>query len=373
VQVPALPGVDLQSIGRAFSAEPELRTWDKTMATRSAYNTPYAAAAANLGEALFPDARTVASGRIAGQQLSELAARTRKSTAEAAGIEDQNSALAAAVLESAGFDPREIAVTRAGRGNAQQIMEALQTSQQMQGDRSAADAFSTGDYTGASAGRLSGGRDPLAVNKIEGGYQINPFEAGGEMTATGETLADIIASQALARQRDAQAGYDHARTAQPERFRAPGAAKANEISPTEAGALDDLIGNFLPSMGKDMPAVIDPMLRNEVLTRATQIFRETGNAQTAVQQAFGELVQQTQEGSRAVEGVDNWDFFGLGTPDVEAAPAKPYKFDRKSAAAAAAPQASGGANPAEQIRAEFKAGRMTREAAKAALQKLGFK
>lgn len=309
------------------------------MATRS-MQSPWAAAAGNLGEALFPSARTVAAGRIAGQQLSELAARTQKQQAETAGIEDQNSALAAAVLEAAGLSPLEVAVTRAGRGNSQQIMEGLQTSQQMQGDRSAADAFAGGDYVGASAGRLRGGREPLPVNKIEGGYQLNPYEAGGATTATTETLADILASEALVRQRDAEAGYNLARTADPARFRAPGAGKTSEITPTEAKALDDLIGNFLPSIstGKDtsMPAEIDPMLRNQVLTRAAELLRAGGDAQQAVNQAFSELVQESQKGAPAVEGKDNWDFFGLGTPDVEAVPAKPYKFDRKQGAAPAA-------------------------------------
>lgn len=301
--------------------------------------SPWAAAAGNLGEALFPSARTVAAGRIAGQQLSELAARTRKSTAEAEGIEDQNGALAAAVLEAAGIAPRDVAVIRAGRGNTQQIMEGLQTSQQMGADQSAADAFSTGDYVGASAGRLRGGRDPIAVNKIEGGYQLNPYEAGGDINATSETLADILAAEALARQRDAEAGYNRARTADPARFRAPGAGRTSEITPTEAKALDDLIGNFLPSVGAGkgaLPAEIDPMLRNEVLTRASQLLRSGGDAQQAVNQAFNELVQQDQVGAPAVEGQDNWDFFGLGTPDVEAQPAKPYKFSRKAAPGAKA-------------------------------------
>lgn len=334
---------------------------------------PWANAAANIGEALFPSARTVAQGKIAGQTLSELAARTRKSNAEAYGTEDQNGALADAVLEQAGLNPMQRALIRAGRGNAQQLAGAAQTVQQMGGDQSAADAFATGDYTGASASRLRGGRDPLAVNKVDGGYQLNPYQQGGEITATSETLADILAANALADQREAAAGLDRERTSNPERFRNPNASKTSEITPSEAKALDDLIGNFLPSIptGKDtsVPAEIDPMLRNKVLTRASELLRSGGDAQQAVSQAFAELVQQQQAGAAAVEGQDNWDFFGLGTPDVEAQPAKPYKFSARKAAAPAAAQ--GGRTP-DMVKADFQAGRISRAAAKAELQGMGF-
>lgn len=312
------------------------------MATRSMQSDSWANAAANLGEALFPNARTVAQGKIAGQTLSELAARTRKGEAEAAGLESQNESFGS--LADVIANPMVVKLLQAGRGNSQQLMEAMQTNQQMVGDQSAADAFATGDYTGAGAGRLMGGRDPLEINKIEGGYQLNPYAAGGDITATSETLADILAANALADQRTAAAGFDRERTANPERFRNPNASKTSEITPSEAKALDDLIGNFLPSIptGKDtsLPADIDPMLRNAVLTRASELLRQTGDAQASVAQAFNELVEQQQAGAPAVEGQDNWDFFGLGTPDVEAVPAKPYRFTRKGGAPAVAPAAA---------------------------------
>lgn len=346
------------------------------MATRSMNPDPWANAAANIGEALFPSARTVAQGKIAGQTLSELAARTRKGTAEAAGLEDQNSALADAVLEQAGLNPMQRALIRAGRGNAQQLAAGAQTVQQMGGDQSAADAFATGDFTGASVGRLRGGRDPLEVNKIEGGYQLNPFQHGGEITATSETLADILAANALVEQREAAAGFDRERTANPERFRAAPTSKTSEITPSEAKALDDLIGNYLPSVGAGdnaMPAEIDPALRNAVLTRASELLRQGGDAQAAVNQAFSELVEQTQTGAPAVAEQDNWDFFGLGTPDVEAAPAKPHKFaPKKGAAKPAAARDINTDHNAISIRDALRRGEITRGAAAAALQKLGY-
>lgn len=350
------------------------------MATRYGQNDSWARAAGNLGEALFPNARTVAAGRIAGQQLSELAARTQKARAEAAGTEDQNAALADAVLEHAGFNPMQRAVIRAGRGNAQQLAESYQTMDQVDADRSAGDAFATGDMTGTGAARLRGGREPLKTNEIDNGYQINPYATGGSMTPTTATLADVIATEALARQRDASAGYDRERANHPERFRGTGGAggKAADISPSESKALDDLIGNFLPSIrgepvdGKPttIPAEIDPMLRNQVLSRAADLYRETGNAQTAVDQAFHELVQQTQAGAPAVAAQDNWDFWGLGTPDVEAAPAKPYKFGPHQAAPQPAAVARG--RTPDQVKADYQAGRISREAAKAELQQMGF-
>lgn len=338
------------------------------MATRSMQSDSWANAAANLGEALFPSGRTVAQGKIAGQTLSELAARTRKGEAEAAGLEGQNSAFG--TLADVIANPMAVKLLQAGRGNAQQLMEAMQTNQQMVGDQSAADAFTAGDFAGANAGRLSGGRDPFTVNKIEGGYQVNPLLAGGGATATTATLADIFATNALAEQREAAAGYDRERTSNPERFRA--APSAAEISPSEAKALDDLIGNFLPQVGagkEALPADIDPMLRNAVLTRASDLFRQSGNAQGAVQQAFSEMVQQTQVGAPAVEGEDNWDFFGMGTPDVEAKPATPNRYGARAPAAPAA--ARGGRTP-EQVRADYQAGKITRDAAKRELQSMGF-
>lgn len=340
----------------------------------SPWANPYwAGAASNLAGALFPNGKSEAAGRMAGQQLAEITERTRKQRAEAFGIEDQNSALAAAALEAAGFDPQTVAIMRAGRGNAGQLADAFQTITQVGADDAAGAAFEQGNFPAVGGARLRGGRDPLKTNEIDTGYRLNPYETGGAIEATGETLADIAAANALARQRNAGAGYDEARTANPERFRAPGAeAKPTEISPSEAKALDDLVGNYLPSVGAGdsaMAAEIDASLRNEVLTRAAQLFRETGNAQQSVAQAFGELVQQTQVGAPAVAAQDNLDLWGLGTPDVEAQPARPNKFSRRTSQ----PAESASAVPpeAQEIARKFKAGEISEQAARAALAKLG--
>lgn len=298
------------------------------MATRyiPPYAQPWADAASNLAGVFFPSARAEQQGRLAGQQLSELSARTDKARAEAAGLQDQNSALAADVLAAAGINPQAVALIRAGRGNAAQLADAFQTTGQIAADSAAGDAFATGDFTGAGAARLRGGRTPLEVNQIQGGYQINPYQQGGSMTPTGETLADIAATEALANQRRAGAQYDLARAGN-----VGASAKSGKVSPGDAAALDKLIGNFIASVGqgKDaIPGQIDPMLRNEVLTRASELYRQTGDAQGAVAAAFNELVQLEQPGAAPTPGVDvPW--YNVFESDQPAQPGQPNRYGRK--------------------------------------------
>ena len=292
------------------------------MATRSMQSSPWAAAASNLCEALFPSARTQAAGRIAGQQLSKLSAETDLQRAKAFAEQDQNNALAAAVLEAAGIAPRDVAILRAGRGNAQQLMESLQTSQQMGADQSAADAFGAGDFSGAGAARLRGGREPLKVNSIDEGYRINPYQSGGPMEATTETLADILATEALAGERRTSSGYNEARTAKtrdemenPGKYRAGragagGNAKVNEVTPAEMKTLADEIARLVP---KDTP----PEDIMAATAEAAKRLQANGNAAMAVQEAVNAVFERVP----AVEAQDNWDLWGLGTPDVEAKPA----------------------------------------------------
>jgi hypothetical protein len=104
----------------------------------------------------------------------------------------------------------------------------------------------------------------------------------------------------------------------------PKAATVSEVSPTEAAALDKLIGNYLPSVtaedgGDSLPAVIDPLLRNEVLSRASSLYRETGDAQAAVAQAMKELVTTKTPGQNGVDHLFD---------DDEAVP---YEFARNPA------------------------------------------
>lgn len=219
------------------------------MAQRS-MNNPWMAGAASLGEALFPNQRAQAAGRMAGQQLSKLAAETDLAQAKAFGEEDQNSALADAVLAAAGFDDRTRAAIRATRtSNPEQIAGAYQTFGQVDSDRAAGDAFEAGDFRGVGANMIRSRRDPLKTNEIDDGYRLNPYDTGGTITPTGETLADIAATGALARQRDAAAAYDRERTQNPQRFRAPGVGsqpKPVTISPAETKALADEAARFLP-------------------------------------------------------------------------------------------------------------------------------
>lgn len=358
------------------------------MASRylSTHAQPWAEAASNLASVFFPNVKTEAAGRMAGQQLSELAARTDKARAEAAGVQDQNAALAADVLTAAGLSPQAVALIRAGRGNAAQLADAFQTTGQVAADSAAGDAFARGDFTGTGAARLRGGRDPLEVNKIQDGYQLNPFEAGGQITATGETLADIAAAQALRRQRDAAAGYDMARTVDPQRFQSQGSSSIPKVTPTDAANIDSLIGNFIAPIGSGkeaIPGVIDPALRNEVLTRASELYRQTGDAQASVAQAFNELVQLEQSGTAPTPAVDE-PFYNVFANDKPAQPGTPNRYGRKMGPPPKlnfidpSDPASMQISPptripagAEAIRERYKRGEISKEQARAEIMRLG--
>lgn len=254
---------------------------------------PWVDGARSLGAALFPGPRAEISGRMAGQQLSELAARTRKTEAEAFAEEDQNAALEDAVLSAAGFDERTRALIRAGRGNAAQLADAYETTNRIGADAAAGDAFAAGDFTGTGAARLRGGRDPLKTNEIDEGYQLNPYQTGGGVTPTGETLADIAATGALMRQRDASAAYDRERTSNPERFRAPtrpaAGPKPVTISPAETTALANEAARFLPKEAQTQENIM------VLVGRASELITAGTSPAQALQTAFSELFETVPE------------------------------------------------------------------------------
>lgn len=293
-------------------------------------NNPWVDGARSLGAALFPGQRAEVAGRMAGQQLSELAARTRKTQAEAFAEEDQNAALADAVLSAAGFDDRTRALIRAGRGNAAQLAGAYETTNRIGADAAAGDAFATGDFTGAGAARFRAGREPLKTNEIDEGYQLNPYETGGSMTPTGETLADIAATGALARQRDSAAAYDRERTRNPERFRdAPRPAAASKpvtISPAETKALADEAARFLPKDAQTQDNIM------AMVGRSSELIASGVNPAQALQQSFTELFEPAPD---RLVGDDDWIPFNeeMISGGVRRRPAT-------RAAAAAAPPAS---------------------------------
>lgn len=358
------------------------------MASRylSTHAQPWAEAASNLASVFFPNGRTEAAGRMAGQQLSELAARTDKARAEAAYQQDQNAALTDAALEAAGFDPKMRAFIRVGRGTANQLASAYQTMGQIAADAAAGDAYARRDFVGTVAAQLRGGRNPLEVNRVQDGYQLNPFDAGGQITATGKTMTDIAATQALRRQRDAAAGYDMARTVDPQRFQSQGSSSIPKVTPTDAANIDNLIGNYIASIGSGngaIPGVIDPALRNEVLTRASELYRQTGDAQASVAQAFNELVELEQAGTAPTPAVDE-PFYNIFANDKPAQPGTPNRYRRKMgpppklnfidpsnpASMQISPPTRIPAG-AEAIRERYKRGEISKEQARAEIMRLG--
>lgn len=342
------------------------------MAQRMSGN-PWVDGARSLGAALFPDVRAQAAGRMAGQQLSKLTADTQLAEAKAFGEQDQNEALAAAVLEAAGFDPKTVALIRAGRGNADQLAGAYETTNRINADSAAGEFFAEGDYGGASAARLRGGRDPLQTNQIDEGYQLNPYDTGGDIAATGETLADIAATGALTRQRDASAAYDRERTANPDRFRATPRAAAPKpvtISPAETKALADEAARFLPGDANNQANIM------AMVGRASELVTAGANPAQALQTAFSELFENVPE---QVTGDNDWIPFNESTIPGGVRrkinvidPNDPASMRISPPAPAAAPQAGPDMAAAEGIRAAYRAGRMTREQAVAELRKLGF-
>lgn len=343
------------------------------MAQRS-MNNPWVAGAQSLGQALFPNQQAQVAGRVAGQQLSKLAAETDLARAKALGEEDQNSALADAALAAAGIDPVTRALVRAGRGNAQQLAGAYQTVGQVNADSAAGDAFAAGDYTGTGAARLRGGREPLKTNEIDDGYQLNPYATGGDMTPTGKTMADIAASSALARQRDAAAAYDRERAQSPERFRAPSAGsqqKAVTISPAETKALAEEAARFLPGDAGTQDNVM------ALVGRASDLIVSGAPPAHALQQAFNELFENVQP---VTTGDNDWIPFNESTTPGGIRRRINIIDPTNPASMGASPPAPAGAtssapavgNAAEQIRAAYKAGRMSRDQAVAELRKLGF-
>lgn len=339
-------------------------------------NNPWVAGAQTLGEALFPNQRAQVAGRMAGQQLSKMAADTDLARAKADGEQDQNDALTDAVLRSAGFDDKTIALIRAGRGNAEQLAGAYQTVGQVGADAAAGDAYQQGDYDAAGAARLRGGRDPLKTNDIQGGYQLNPYDTGGGITPTGETLADIAATAALSRQRDAAAGYDRERTANPDRFRAPpraaAAPKPVTISPAESKAIADEAARFLPGAAGTQENVM------ALTGRASELIVSGAPPAQALQQAFSELFETVPT---RTTGDNDWIPFneetipgGVQRRVNIVDPTQPSSMAASPRAPAGAAPSSGptAGNAAEQIRAAYKAGRMSRDQAVAELRKLGF-
>lgn len=285
-----------------------------------------AGAVSNLAQIFAPKAATRAAGELAG-------ARVRGETAKADAQEYQNQQVRG-LAQVFAENPQLAAVLGAGQGNAQQMAQAVGAFQEQRLRQQAADAAARGDYTGANAPLFGVASGPVAVNQVQGGYQLNPYVAGGNLNATSKTLAEIVTEEAQAAAQRANAAQSYAsagaasaladmrrdQMANPGKYRAAAAGsepKPTKVSPNDVKNLDKLIGQL--AAGADFPVDV----RNDVLTRAAAIYQQTGNAQQSVADAFAELAD-------VAPAVDT-PWYNPFTRD------KPAAVTRRAAAAAPAP------------------------------------
>lgn len=309
-------------------------------------DTTLANAAANLASAMFPNARSQAAARMAGAQYAGQLAQNEQTALENVGLDRSNTAYA--TLGDVINDPRIVAILRAGGGNAAQLSDALGNFQEQGFRQGARDRAVAGDFGGAVGEQFGLADSPTKINVIDGGYQLNPYQVGGPIAATGATLSDIMLNQARAGQAAAAANASNARAAKiademanPGRYRAPMAAGGvNDISPSEAIALDKMIGLSLPGAIKDVDGgelepQIDPGLRDALVVRASELYQQNRNAGASVAQAIAELAE-IQQGT---PGVDRfWD-------DQEGTAPKVTRRTGAPAPAPAAPAAPAAGGP----------------------------
>lgn len=164
-------------------------------------------AAASLAEALFPSAATQARAKMLGAQYHGQLANNEQTNLENVGLQRTNDAYDS--LGSVITDPRIVAILRAGGGNAAQLSDAIGNFQK-QGFRD--EAFSRADAAGygVNAPLISLANGPVQFNQIDDGYQLDKYMAGGGITATGKTNAQIATEGARADQFRAGAAQNYA-------------------------------------------------------------------------------------------------------------------------------------------------------------------
>lgn len=302
----------------------------------------FANAANSLAEALFPNARAQAAAKMAGAQYQGQLASNEQTGLENVGLRRSNTAYDQ--LPALFDDPRLVAILQAGGGNADQLMGAIGKDQEQTFRQGARDAAVAGNQQQAVNELFGVASGPVRLNDIDSGYQLNPYQSGGPIAATGETLSEIVANQAragasnaAANASNARAGYYTDRTTNPERHRAAGGKDGGiKVSPSDAANMDKLLGYYLPAEvpdedGGKLSATMEPGLRNAVLTRATEIFSQNQNAQLAVDQAVQEMLD-IKPGTPGADG------FFRDTPGVA-----PSVSRRAPAAAAPAAAPAAGA------------------------------
>lgn len=298
----------------------------------------FANAATSLAQALFPSARSQAAAKMAGAQYQGQILNNEQTGLENVGLRRSNQGFEG--LADVIADPVTLQLLLAGGGNADQLAGAVGKRQEQTFRQGARDLAVGGDQQAAVNELFGVASGPVKLNDIDSGYQLNPYQSGGPIAATGETLSEIVANQAragasnaAANASNARAGYYTDRTANPERHRAVGGKDGGiKVSPSDAANMDKLLGYYLPAEvpdedGGKLSATMEPGLRNAVLTRATEIFSQNQNAQLAVDQA----VQEMLDINPGKPGADGWI---SDTPGVA-----PSVSRRQPAAPAAAPAA----------------------------------
>lgn len=296
-------------------------------------------ATVNLASALFPNARAQAAARMAGAQYAGQLAQNEQTGLENVGLQRSNAAFDS--LGSVVTDPlmRSVLMTDT-TGNSNNLANVIAAFQEQGFRQAARDRAVAGDFGGAVGEQFGLADSPTKINVIDGGYQLNPYQVGGPITATGTALSDIMLNQARAGQAAAAANASNARAARiademanPGRYRAPTAAGGvNDISPSEAIALDKMIGNSLPGAIKDVDGgklepQIDPGLRDALMVRASELYQQNRNAGASVAQAIAELAE-IQQGTPGVDSTFWFDQEGTApkvtrrnSPDGAPAPA----------------------------------------------------
>ena len=285
----------------------------------------FANAAISLAEALFPNPVNQARARMMGAQYQGQLASNEQTNLENVGLSDQNNAYAS--LADVLGDPLVATVLRAGRGNAAQLSDALGNFQEQGFRQGARDKAVAGNMQGAVAEQFGLANGPVQINQIDDGYQLNPYQLDGKITATGKTTAQIAAEQARAdqfragaAQNYAQAGAARALEAQrrdqmenPEKYRTgTRGGGVTDISPAESLAIGKMVMQSIPP-GAEFP--VD--LQNQIITRASQLYQGNGNAQDSVAQAIGEIAQISPGGTT---GGNDWIPFNENTTPTRVIP-----------------------------------------------------
>jgi hypothetical protein len=283
----------------------------------------FANATASLADAFFPSAKSNAQAKLLGAQYQDELASGRQHAANADQLENQNAAIAR--LADVFTDPQTLAILQAGLGNSDQMAGALGKRQEMGFRDNSQAAVDRGDMQSASNALIPLANGPLDLSTVQDGVRFNKYREDAPLTNTPQTLAEIVtehaqagaygasanSSNASAEASRARAAFTEDKMAHPEKYRTPTAGKGAgaplDISPSDTAAVQKLILSRLPAGAKFDPADIAA-----TTTRFSELYQQSRNAGTALDQAFKETLQIAPR----VDEQDNWGW----SNDVDAAP-----------------------------------------------------